>query len=112
MSIDSIDRKHVVAIAHGFQVDDQRRMPQQPQCGRPYQRTFHTVRHAVPQDQPGRIAGVASRFQVVSDLAIEKALDACRRGQLSQNPSLARIERDASTAAQCVSALLQDACRA
>jgi hypothetical protein len=41
------------------------------------------MRDTVPQDQSWRIASVALRLQVVSDVAIKKTLDAFRRRQFS-----------------------------
>jgi len=82
----------VVVIAHGFEIQQQRRMAHHAQRRRAEQRAFHAVRGHVAQHSPRRPAGVAVRFLVVGKLEIEKPLDLLGRMEPAKDGSLGRRE--------------------
>jgi len=85
--VSAIHRQHVVGIAHGFEIHQQRRIAEAAQCHGREQRAFHAVRDAALENRAGGIAGGALWFLVVADLLIEESLDFDGCGQTVEHPT-------------------------
>src|ERR1700722_20085870 len=92
MSVDAIDRQHMISIADGFKIHQQRRMPQKAERHRREHRTLHAMRDTFAQHRSRRIAGIAARLQVVADFRVEKSLDGRRGLQAAEDLPFRRFE--------------------
>jgi hypothetical protein len=75
MTVDAVNGQDVVVVANCFEVDEHGLSPIYGKGGCGEQGTFHAMSDAVSQDTARRSAGYAVLFLVITDLAIEEALN-------------------------------------
>ena len=104
VAVHAVDRQDVIGIAHGFEIDEKRRMAQASQSHRREQRALHAMSGAHAQNHAGRIAGGAVRLLVYRNVAdmgsYREAIDAFRAG-IDPMPDITAHRRQGRTKTGC-----------
>ncbi len=85
------DSQHVVVIALGFEIEQERRVVEHAQGSGAEEGAFHAVGGTVAQDAARRAAGFAGTLFVVGE-GVEELLDSRGRGEAAEDGAFARRE--------------------